>query len=211
MIRGGPNLDKVLVLPVKGNGADNNPISLQDRDDDALMLMARAGVNQAFEILVRRYQRMALGTAVKYLGDRLSAEDIAQNSFVDLLRCLASYRPDGKFRAYFAKIVINNCRMANRRERNEVNKRQGLSSLSDELDPSESDEGVLRRREKQRMLDTALRTLSPKLREVLVLRYAAGLSNRQIGEALGIRVGTVKSRLFAGVERLSRELEAMEK
>jgi RNA polymerase sigma-70 factor, ECF subfamily len=202
-------LDNVVKLPVKGNAGDS--ISLEDRDDDALMLMARAGMDRAFEILVKRHQRMALGTAVKYLGDRSLAQDIAQSSFVDLLRSLASYRPDGKFRAFLAKIVINNCRMAKRRERSEASLRQELYSLTDGAASSENDEGELQRREQQRLLDAALLALSPKLREVLVLRFAAGLSYQQIGEALDIRLGTVKSRLFAGVEMLGRALEEVGK
>jgi RNA polymerase sigma-70 factor, ECF subfamily len=204
-------LDKVVVLPIKGRSPASQPTSWEDRDDDALMLMARAGESRAFEILVKRHQRMALGTAIKYLGDRSLAQDIAQISFVDLLRSLGSYRPDGRFRAFLAKIVINNCRMANRHERSEANLRQGLGSLPGGIEPSEGDEGELQRRERQRLLDAALLTLSSKLREVLVLRYAAGLSHQQIGEALGLRLGTVKSRLFAGVEKLSQALEEMEK
>jgi RNA polymerase sigma factor (sigma-70 family) len=204
-------LDKVIVLPVRGNKPENGPLSLEDRDDDALMLMARAGVDRAFEVLVKRHQRMALGTAIKYLGDRLAAEDIAQNSFVDLFRCLTSYRPQGKFRAFLAAIVINNCRMAKRRERSEAAMRQGLFTLAEETKPAEAGEAALRRREEQRLVDAALLALTPKLREVLVLRYAAGLSQQQIGQALGIRLGTVKSRLFAGVAKLSRALEGMER
>jgi RNA polymerase sigma-70 factor, ECF subfamily len=202
-------LDNVVKLPVKGNASDS--ISFEDRDDDALMLMARAGEERAFEILVKRHQRMALGTAAKYLGERSLAEDIAQNSFVDLMRCLASYRPEGKFWAFLAKIVINNCRMAKRRERSEATMRQGLGALVDGTGLSENDEAELCRREQQRLLDVALLTLSPKLREVMVLRFAAGLSYQQIGEALDIRLGTVKSRLFAGVEMLGRALEEVEK
>jgi RNA polymerase sigma-70 factor (ECF subfamily) len=202
-------VDRVLVLPVKGNAPDSELISLRDRDDDALMLMARAGVHRAFEILVRRHQRMALGTAIKYLGNRLLAEDIAQNSFMDLFRCLASYRPEGKFRSFFATIVINNCRMANRRERSEAAMREGLFPLGLRTEPTVSDDGELERREEQRLLDATLLTLSPKLREVLVLRFAAGLSHQQIAEALRIRIGTVKSRLFAGMAKLSQALEVI--
>jgi RNA polymerase sigma-70 factor (ECF subfamily) len=203
-------LDKVIPLPIKASAADDDPISLDDRDDDALMLMARAGVHRAFEILVRRYQRMALVTAMKYLGDRQSAEDAAQNSFVDLFRSLASYRPEGKLRAYLATIVINHCRMTRRRERGEASMRQLLGGLEAAMAPSRHDDDELQSREAQRLLDAALLTLSPKLREVVVLRYAAGLSHQQIGEALGLRLGTVKSRLFAGIAKLGRALEAVE-
>jgi RNA polymerase sigma factor (sigma-70 family) len=201
-------LDNVVSLPVKGVESDKNAVLLDSLDDDALAAMAQAGVDRALELLVRRHQRMVLGTAVKYLGDTISAEDIAQNSFMDLFRNIDRYRPEGKFRAFLAKIVINNCRMANRRTRSETSKQQRFQSLQ-EAKPLDEDTFI--EREHQRLIDKALRSLGTKLREVMILRYAADLSYKEIGETLGIRVGTVKSRLFAGVEKLSQALEAVDK
>jgi RNA polymerase sigma-70 factor (ECF subfamily) len=201
-------MNNVVPLLAKSSESDADTISLDDRDDDALMLMTRAGVARAFELLVRRHQRMVLGTAAKYLGDPLLAEDIAQNSFVDLFRYVAGYRPEGKLRALLAKIVINHCRMVIRRARTEANTRQGYQSLQ-EADARDDD--AVSRREQQLLLNGALQALSPKLREVVILRYAADLSYKEISETLGIRVGTVRSRLFSGVERLSRVLEELER
>ena len=202
-------MDKVVPLPIRGKHVEDRQVSLEERDDDALMLMVRAGEDRAFEVLVRRHQRMALATAAKYLGDPNAAEDAAQNSFLDLLRHATAYRPEGKFRAFLAKIVINQCRMANRRARSEATKQRGLFSLYQTAPPSNHHDTV-RQREQQRLLDEALTHLSPKLRDVIILRYTAALSLKEIGETLGIRLGTVKSRLFAGVEKLSRALEAMD-
>ena len=201
-------MEKVVPLPVNGRSVDNASISLDDRDDDALMLMARAGVERAFELLVKRHQGLALGTAVKYLGDPLLAEDIAQNSFLDLYRHVAVYRAEGKFRSFLAKIVINNCRMANRRHRSEVNTRQGFRFSQPE---ARQDAVEILQREQQQVLDAAVQRLAPKLKEVVVLRYSADMSYKEIADTLGIRLGTVKSRLFAGIEKLSRALEAMER
>jgi RNA polymerase sigma factor (sigma-70 family) len=203
-------VNEVVRLPSRGRDARNKPILLKDRDDDALMLMVRAGEDRAFEVLVRRHQRMALGTAMKYLGDPNSAEDAAQNSFIDLLKCVPSYHPGGKFRAFLAKIVINNCRMANRRARSEASKQRGLFSLQ-QTTPPETDRDSFGRWEQRRQFNDALSRISPKLREVLILRYAADLSLKEIGETLGIRLGTVKSRLFVGMEKLGQTLEAMER
>lgn len=203
-------MDKVIVLPLGGKSVESGPFSVEDRADDALMLMVRAGVDRAFEVLVRRHQRMVLGTAVKYLFDPNIAEDIAQNSFVDLLRCVPFYRPDGKFRAFLAKIVINNCRMANRRARSEKSKRQRLFGVAGEAEVQGCESGAVEQRERQRLLNAAMQRISPKLREVLILRYGADFSLKEIGDTLGIRIGTVKSRLFSGVEKLAEVLEAME-
>lgn len=202
-------MDEVVRLPFRGKSDANTPFLLEDRDDDALMWMVRAGEDRAFEVLVRRHQRMALGTAMKYLGDSSSAEDAAQNSFIDLLKCAPSYRPDGKFRAFFARIVINNCRMANRRARSEASKQRGFLSLH-QASSAEAECDTLEQQEKQRKVHEGLSRVSPKLREVLILRYAADLSLKEISETLDIRLGTVKSRLFAGMEKLGKILEAVE-
>ncbi len=179
-----------------------------DQDDDTLMMMTRSGERRAFDILVLRYQRLALGIARKYLGDLLLAEDVAQNSFLDLFRCARSYRPEGKLRGFLTRIVINNCRMVRRRVKSEANTHQAFVEQT-AVDAQESPEAY--HLEQRRLLDQAVSSLSPKLREVVVLRYAAGLSYQEIAEALGIRLGTVKSRLFAAIAKLGRRLEALEK
>ena len=68
------------------------------------------------------------------------------------------------------------------------------------------DEAILRK-ERRRRIEIALKKLSPKIKEVLILRYAADMSYREISETLGIRLGTVKSRIFAGMEKLYKLLE----
>jgi RNA polymerase sigma-70 factor (ECF subfamily) len=201
-------VEKVVRLPLSYDDAEKEPISLTDQDDDTLMLMTRSGEGRAFDALVRRYQRMALGIAGKYLGDPLLAEDVAQNSFIDLFRHAHLYRPEGKLRGFLTKIVINNCRMAKRRVKSEANTHQAFVAQMT-VDSHESPKA--HHLEQRRLLDRAVSSLSPKLREVVVLRYAAGLSYREISEVLGIRLGTVKSRIFAAIAKLSRSLEAFEK
>jgi RNA polymerase sigma-70 factor (ECF subfamily) len=151
---------------------------------------------------------MALAIAGKYLGDPLFAEDVAQNSFISLFRHAQSYRPEGKLRGFLTKIVINNCRMAKRRMKSEANTHQAFVAQTTAF-AHESPEAYLL--EQRCLLDKAVCSLSPKLREVVVLRYAAGLSYQEIAETLGIRLGTVKSRIFAAIAKLSRSLEAFEK
>lgn len=170
-----------------------------DHSDDELMLLARAGRRDAFDDLVRRHQGFALRVAYKYLGSSAGARDAAQSSFLELYRGLSRYRAEGKFRAYFHRIVVNQCRMAHRRGRRDARLvEQAAPVLGGEDD-------VVVSRERRRDVERALLQLSDKLRVVIVLRFAGGLSYQEIADALDVPVGTVKSRVFGGLARL-REL-----
>jgi RNA polymerase sigma-70 factor (ECF subfamily) len=170
------------------------------RGDDELMLLARGGHPTAFDELVRRHQPRVVRMAARYLGDRAAAADAAQAAFVELYRALPSYRPRGKLQAFLYRVLLNQCRMAWRARRSEARAADVLAS-----EPAEAsqlpDEAILAG-ERTREVETALAELSPKLREVLVLRFASELSYDEIAATLEVPLGTVKRRIFDGMERL---------
>lgn len=173
------------------------------RSDDDLMLLARGGVEAAFDALVRRHQGRVLQIAKKFLGSDALAEDAAQEAFVELYRYLPRYRPDGKLRVLIYRITINRCRMSARTTKRS---RLVLSEPPERAVEPEAEETVLRR-ERQRDVQNAVDRLTPTLRSVVTLRYAGDLTQPEIAEALDIPVGTVKSRLFHGLKKLRGILE----
>jgi len=178
--------------------------ALGEREDDELMLMARGGVAEAFDVLVRRHQRSALGIARMELGSVDLAKDAAQNAFVQLYRFLPRYEPRGKFKAFLHRVLLNNCRMlrrsAGRGSRFELDVEE--MELADAEAPPDDE---LARRERWRRVERALARLSPKLRMVLTLRFSDGLSYEEIADVAGVSVGTVKSRLFNGIQKLRED------
>lgn len=177
----------------------------EERDDDELMLLARAGVRSAFDTLVRRHQGRVIETAKKQLGSVDMAKDAAQNAFVELYRYVPKYDPQGKLKPLLYRILLNQCRMAHRSRRRFFDARQRLAHEPEP--PPELPDADLIARERRRQVERALLVLSPKLREVVVLRYTGELSHEEIARALDIPIGTVKSRLFEGVRKLRRPLE----
>lgn len=177
---------------------------LADRDDDELVLLARGGLVDAFDVLVRRHQPRVLRMAAKYLGGAHIAPDVAQMTFLELYRAMPRYRPQGKFQPYLFKILLNQCRMA---RRSFVFERRTVEALVpvDAHEPG-AEERILAR-ERRREVERAMEKLSEKLRVVLVLRYAGELPLKEIADTLELPLGTVKRRLFDGVERLRRVLE----
>jgi RNA polymerase sigma-70 factor (ECF subfamily) len=170
------------------------------------MILARSGRPGAFDTLVRRYQGRAVSVAYRYLGQRDLAMDVAQNTFLDIYRRLGEYRPSGKFRAYFHRVLLNQCRMAARSRRIRARFQERLIIAEpDEVTGSLPDEQILAR-ERQRRLEVGLLRLSEKLRSVVVLQFSGDLSQAEIADALDIKVGTVKSRLSAALVALREDL-----
>lgn len=186
--------------------ADELPLT--ERSDDDLMLLARGGVAAAFDTLVRRHQRSVLRIAAKYMGSTAAATDVAQNSFLQLYRALPEYRPHGKFSSYLYRLVLNQCRASHRADARRDRRLRELAAAPEEIHGQSADSVLAR--ERRREVESALATLSDKLREVVVLRFASELSYEEISDVLDIPVGTVKSRLFAGLDKLRQHLERHE-
>jgi RNA polymerase sigma-70 factor (ECF subfamily) len=185
------------------DGAD---VALAERDDDDLMLLARGGVAGAFDALVRRHQRKVLRIAAKYVGSTAAATDVAQNTFIEVYRALPHYRANGKFSSWLYRLLLNQCRMTRRASARQDERLRELAAVAGEELHGQSAESILLR-ERRREVERALGQLSDKLREVVVLRFASELSYEEISDVLDIPVGTVKSRLFAGLDKLRQHLE----
>ena len=190
------------IIPLQPRSAS----SLAERSDDELVRLARGGMSAAFDQLVRRHQGPALRIASKWLGDTAGGKDAVQNAFERIYRTLDRYRCEGRFTPYLYQVVINECRMAHR---GAARRRRRIDELEQPAPaPAEREsEDLILARERRREVEAALARLGDKLRDVLVLRFAGDLSYQEIAEALEIPVGTVKSRLFAGLEKLRALLD----
>jgi RNA polymerase sigma-70 factor (ECF subfamily) len=193
--------DKVIPFPgrrilEKGNRP------LGELGDDELMLLARGGVNQAFDALVRRHQGGVLRVAAKLLGRAELARDAAQKTFIEVYRFLPQYQARGKFKRFMYRVLVNQCRTVGREARK--NKKLQERLFTEPVADGELPDERIIARERRRELERLLLKLSKKLRVVLILRFAGELSLDEIGAILDLPVGTVKSRLFAGLEKLRR-------
>jgi RNA polymerase sigma-70 factor, ECF subfamily len=178
-----------------------------EHSDDDWMILARSGRPGAFDALVRRYQLRAVSIAYRYLGQRELAKDVAQNTFIEIYRRLGDYCAHGKFRAYFHRILLNQCRMAARSRRIRSRFQERLAIVEPDQEPSLPPDEEILASERRRRIELALLRLSDKLRAVVVLQFSGGLSQAEIAETLGIKIGTVKSRMSAALVALRGELE----
>jgi RNA polymerase sigma-70 factor (ECF subfamily) len=190
---------------VPGSAEPENTPPLEARQDDELMLLARGGLEAAFDTLVRRHQARALRVAARFLGRGALAPDAVQNAFLEIYRGLTTYRPLGRFPAYLYRVLVNQCRIAQRSGRVEMRALDRL--LMEESDVAVHAEEQILAREQRRELDRALARLSERLRAVVLLRYSAGLSLDEIADSLEIPLGTVKRRLFDALAKLEAAME----
>jgi len=167
------------------------------------------GEPDAFGLLVNEYERTAYNIALRMVKNREDAEDLTQEAFLKAYRSLSSFREESKFSAWFFRILSNLCLDRLRSEKN----RNNMSLSLDEEDAEEgaelqlpddsfSPERLLDRKLTNDAVKRGLDSLPPDYREVLLLRELRGMSYDEIGEALDLEAGTVKSRIFRARKRL---------
>jgi RNA polymerase sigma factor (sigma-70 family) len=170
-----------------------------------LVERAKRGDVQAYEQIMREHQGIAFRTAYLVAGNAADAEEATQDAFLKAYRALGRFRPGAPFRPWLLQIVANEAR--NRRR--SAGRRQVLelrvAAESSPGDAAPSPEGSLLDAERRSALLAALETLREEDRLVIACRYFLDLSEAETAAALGIRQGTVKSRVSRSLERLRRE------
>jgi RNA polymerase sigma-70 factor, ECF subfamily len=176
------------------------------RADRELVARAQRGDAAAYEELVRRHQGIALRAAYLFAGDASDAQEAAQDAFVKAYRALGRFRTAEPFRPWLLRIVANEAR--NRRRAAGRRQAMALRAAADAApgDAAPSPEAALVSAERRAELLAALYRLGDDHRLALSCRYLLELSEAETAAALGVRRGTVKSRLARALERLRAEL-----
>ena len=171
--------------------------------DRELLLRARAGDREAFELIVLAKGEPAFRTALAILGNEADARDATQETFIHAWRGFSGLRDADRFDAWLGRILINQCRMA-LRHRGRVHEvpitesADSTAGLRATDSPPTSDSADF---------DSAFGRLSVDQRALLVLHHLHGYDVREIARWLGIPSGTVKWRLSRARQALAAELE----
>lgn len=175
-------------------------------DDAELALIERAcgGDTEAFYRLVQPYERVVYLSAFSILQNEHDAEDVAQEAILKALQHLKAFRRESKFSTWLVQIAINEARMRLRKNRPQLHEsldegqatEEGEYLPKDYADWREIPSEALERQEVRDALKRALASLSPKYREVFILRDVQHLSIAETAAALGITEATVKTRLL---------------
>lgn len=190
-------------------GAVPVEIPVADRSDEQLLSDHIAGDSAAFEELVSRYRNEMLHFLIRFLGSRAAAEDVFQDTFLQVHLVAESFDSSRRFKPWLYTIAANKARDFHRRQ-----KRRATASLSAPVSGSKdgetefvdliaaddaSPEEPLSKHEQAENVKKVVDELPNHYREILLLSYFQKMSYSQISDALDIPLGTVKSRLHSAV------------
>ena len=176
------------------------------------MAQVMLGSRALLEILVGRYHRPLLGYLYRLTnGNRLLAEDLVQETFIRVLR-QDSYQANRPFKPWIYSIATH---LAYDTFRSRSSRQQALTTdseaVADWADPAPGPEELFQAANEREIVKAALAELKQEYRAAILLRFYEGLSLQEIAVALQIPLGTVKSRLSVGVQRLSALMKRFEK
>ena len=168
------------------------------RDDQYLVALAVASQDTAaFGELIERHQSQVRNFLRKLTGDFVAADDLAQDCFLHAWDKLQTYSGRGSFIGWLLKVAYTTFLQSKRKSKRyaEVMDEVGHVADLESRNVTESAEDVTD-------LEKLLAVLTEEERAIMVMSYACGLSHREIGEATGLPVGTVKSVIFRGKEKI---------
>jgi RNA polymerase sigma-70 factor (ECF subfamily) len=159
---------------------------------------SQQGDHQAFEILVKRYQRMIYSLAYRMTGSESDAEDLAQETFIHAYSNLSTFRSESRFSSWLYRLAVNRCLNWKKRthRRNEIYEQASRQEIPA---PTENDfvSGAV---------NDALMKLDPKQRAAIILTVYDGLNHAEAAKALGCSETTVSWRIFSARRKLKRHL-----
>src|SRR6185437_16206487 len=193
-------------------------VSREEPTDEQLLIEYRNGDKTRFAILVLRYQRELYHFLVRFLGDRAAAEDVFQETFLQVHQSAAQFDPSRRFRPWLFTIAANKARdLIRSQARRPTNPLQATISPGDNdsgefIDLMQSTDGLpgdaIEKQELQEQVHKTVTSLPEHLREILLLSYFHQFPYKQISEILDIPLGTVKSRLHAAVAHFADRWKA---
>ncbi|MDA7874069.1 sigma-70 family RNA polymerase sigma factor [Rhodopirellula sp.] len=175
--------------------------------DDELVRVTVLGDHRGYELLTRRYQNRLFKSILRQVGCVVAAEEIVQDAFVRAFLSLDSFQKKSSFYTWLYRIALNSCRTDFRRKQ----KMRPLESMGQDFDRLASDQQALppesiERAEERSQVRAAMQRLDESYRTILVLREFEGFDYQAIADVLGIKVGTVRSRLSRARQQLRSEL-----
>jgi RNA polymerase sigma-70 factor (ECF subfamily) len=198
---------------------DGQAVASETRTDEQLMADYRVGDRKSFTELVSRYERELYHFLVRFLGDRAAAEDVFQETFLQVHQSADQFDAQRRFRPWLFTIAANKARDLIR-----SHARRPTNPLQASINPGDSESGEyidlmqsvdnmpdqpLEQRELQEAVQKTVMSMPDHLREILLLSYFHQFPYKQISDILDIPLGTVKSRLHAAVAHFADRWKSM--
>ncbi|MDZ7623561.1 MAG: sigma-70 family RNA polymerase sigma factor [Ignavibacteriaceae bacterium] len=182
------------------------PQILSIDDDYSIIRQFVDGDKSAFQILVKRHKEKVRNIIYITMNNSALVDDIAQDVFITVYRNLKHFRFESQFTTWLYRITVNRCKDYLRK----MNVRKIFFPIEEGSEVSEYSSPV-ENNDISRIVMDAISKLPVKLRMPLILKDIEGFSYQEISETLKCEMGTVKSRIFRGREKLKEILQPLEK
>ncbi len=183
--------------------------------DKELILRLQRGDEWAFQLMVRRFRKKIFSIAFGITLDAEESQDIMQEVFLQVYRTIGDFRGDASLATWLHRITVNRSLNWKRRWARRFKWMHVSTDSADGPPPAElesdspSPEMRMADVQTRQQIDRALKMLPDQARTVFVLRELEGLSYEEIADAVGIKLGTVRSRLFHARQRLREILQPL--
>jgi RNA polymerase sigma-70 factor (ECF subfamily) len=173
-------------------------VRLEDAPEEDVVTLAMSGDDGAFNELVRRRQKRVRDMLRRLCGNHAQADDLAQKTFMQAWRGIGALREPGAFGGWLKRVAVNTWLAEARRVPAPIDDNEDAFLAA--ADPAPSPE----RRAAGIDLERALARLSPAERVCVVLAHGEGMTHAEIAEATRLPLGTVKSHVLRGSDKLKR-------
>jgi len=194
----------------------NSEAAVSPAGEDARLASAlRAGSEEAYELLVARFQQPVYNLVYRLMSDPGDSYDVVQEVFLKVFRNIGAFRSQSSLKTWIYRIAVNEVhnyrRWFFRHRRQEVvleDAGEGGKSFGDTVpDRGRSPYDCALDGEKRALIEDALARINPMFRAAVVLRDVEDLSYEEIADILDVSLGTVKSRITRGRDAMRRQLE----
>ena len=176
--------------------------------DSQLIERTLGGEPDAFNLLVRRWERQIYGLTLRMLGRDEEAKDATQETFLSAYRNLSKFRGEAKFSSWIYRIALNICN-TRLRSRSKItvslDEQRELTGLEIAAEGADLGSGI-QQEQITRHVRRALQGLPAEMRQVIIMKEYEGLKFSEIADVLGIPISTVKTRMYTGLTELRKRL-----
>lgn len=182
--------------------------------DEQLVTLTQLGDQQAFGLLVEKYQNRLYRVILRIIKNQSLVEDLVQESFIKAYRSISNFRGDSAFYTWLYKIGLNTARnyLSDKKRHPEIDGAVELDDLDylnsvSELHSNESPESELSNKQIAKSVNDSIEALPSDLKLAITLREIDGLSYEQISIIMDCPIGTIRSRIFRARNIISENLK----
>ncbi len=180
----------------------------KNETDETLVMLTLAGEQRAYEVLVRRYQKLVIASAISVTKRQFMAEDAAQDAFVTAWMKLNTLQEPQKYGAWVCRIA-KNCALNMLKRYRSFLPLEVVENVNLQGEQSQNPAELYALSEEKEEIGKSIEKLPEKVKQIIQLHYFEGLSIADIADRMRISEGTVKWQLHDGRKRIRKELCAM--